>query len=450
MPAEETNLNPQLLSSHPSSPAADKESSHEHHHESDQDQGSEYSPFVPVIAQASHLSQNPSTISIASIAESDSRVIVNPPDLDRPTTPTQQQLSQGNHFSSPSSSPSSSSSDASSEEMPPTANPDWVLDRLEWHNMYQDNGSELARFPKLRDEAVKILSRKRESSATREDFQQFMTEFQFYENQNEDTLLEMLVPYVIRQDRKILVPKHGSEEAAFESVKFFNSGIATIVNREFTRGWVPFRQGRDQVDKELVAQMKKLGDKGMSNPKPDRAYGMRRNLYDFPSDFQMPAEILDFLEVLPKVNFIFLILEGKSESGSAAEARNQACRGGAALIHAHRLLLDFLGEKDTVGADHRTFVFSTTVVESTVKIWLHWAEVREHALPIYHMSQVVSRVVDDEQLFRQTRIFLHNILDWGAIDRFDELRSVYDLIVYYATGQPVASPAHKKQKTNHT
>ncbi|KAL8955133.1 MAG: hypothetical protein Q9193_006893, partial [Seirophora villosa] len=220
----------------------------------------------------------------------------------------------------------------STEEMSGPASPTWVQERLEQHNMFEDNGSELRRFPELIAEVDRIISAKRKSNATRKEFEDFQATFQLYRNQNEATVLAAVLPCIIKDDRTVLIPsKDHSQEAVWESVKFFNEGIMIILDREFKKGYVPYRNGIEEVDVQLVAQMTKLKDRGMANPKPDRTFGIRRDKYRFPPGFQMPEEIRDFLEVLPEMHLPFLIIEGKAEGGGSAEARNQACRGGAAL-----------------------------------------------------------------------------------------------------------------------
>ncbi|KAL8824734.1 MAG: hypothetical protein Q9170_008059 [Blastenia crenularia] len=311
----------------------------------------------------------------------------------------------------------------STEEMTGPADPGWVKERLEWHNMVQDYGDHLKRFPKLKSAVEKIISRSRKSEASKEEFEKFKGKLEVYENQNEDTLLAM---------------GGLTDEALYESVGFFESGIIIIVNREYQRGYVPFRDGIHQIDPELVAKMTKLKDQGMTNPKPDRTFGIHRDKCKFPEGFQMPQEVRDLLEIMQDLNLPFLIIEGKSQAGSSGEARNQACRGGAAPVHCHRLLKELLGYQDEIGADGATFVFSATYVDGLLDVWVHWAEVRkgENALPLYHMSLVASKSLKDEAQLRQARIVLHNILDWGCKQRLDELKPLYQQIAIYS-GFPV-------------
>ncbi|KAL8869730.1 MAG: hypothetical protein Q9198_007812, partial [Flavoplaca austrocitrina] len=134
----------------------------------------------------------------------------------------------------------------------------------------------IGQYPELKSNVKKILSTPRHSSASREELKDVMGQLDFYQNQIEETLLSMVLPYLISDDQRIQVPKGGNtEESGWESVQFFMSGVASIVNCEFTRGYVPFRNFRHVVNPELGAQMTKLGNKDMSDPNPGRAYGRK-------------------------------------------------------------------------------------------------------------------------------------------------------------------------------
>lgn len=157
-----------------------------------------------------------------------------------------------------------------------------------------------------------------------------------------------------------------------------------------------------------------------------------------------------YLEVLKDVYHAFLILEGKSNEGSPQEAINQACRAGAALVRAARLLREALGEADFQGADHRTFVFSATMSPGLMEIWAHWAEVSGETTTFH-------KAIDDEQHFGHLRRILHNILDWGCGARLDEQEPVHQAIVAYEQRQRVeagtaeaarsAQTSDKRQRT---
>ena len=77
-------------------------------------------------------------------------------------------------------------------------------------------------------------------------------------------------------------------------------------------------------------------DKGMTNPRPDMTFGLECEEDSFTTS--IPQHILDLLWIAPGIHHPFLILEGRSNSGSSATAENQARRGGAILVKASRAL----------------------------------------------------------------------------------------------------------------
>ena len=122
------------------------------------------------------------------------------------------------------------------------------------------------------------------------------------------------------------------------------------------------------------------------------------------------------LGVAPGVQHPFFIVEGKSEQGSVADAQNQARRGGASLVHTTRSLLTHIGEPDVEGLDMRIFILSATMSPDIMEIWVHWAEVIPTGVR-FHMNQVASRALAEEEQVVQLRKILHNILDWGVNKR---------------------------------
>ena len=61
---------------------------------------------------------------------------------------------------------------------------------------------------------------------------------------------------------------------------------------------------------------------GMTNPKPDSTYGVHIDHYPILDDVTVSAYIDFLLAIVPILHHAFLIIEGKSDSGSKAEAEN--------------------------------------------------------------------------------------------------------------------------------
>ncbi|KAL8993919.1 MAG: hypothetical protein Q9169_005983 [Polycauliona sp. 2 TL-2023] len=311
----------------------------------------------------------------------------------------------------------------------------WVASRLRTHRLCQNDREAFAKYPKFEEQVWGILNRKRVSSVDPVDFKEFEIAWDEYKDKNEDTVLNKLLPFFIKEKRTVSIEGTADTEDAKAVVSFLKSGLVEISNREFQRTCVPFQQDGSPVDKVLVDALAKID--GITNPKPDRTYGISMKKHLFPSEgFPIPPEIAAWLQIMRDIHHAFFILEGKSFQGNMLDAWNQVNRGGATMNSAIRRILATLGFPNIVGADHRSFVFSATLCPGYMDIWVHWVEVpAPGALPNYHMTKLVSKSLDDEESFGKLRKYLHNILDWGCGSRFTGLQSMYDGIVSYKERQ---------------
>ncbi|KAL8735784.1 MAG: hypothetical protein Q9166_000648 [cf. Caloplaca sp. 2 TL-2023] len=312
------------------------------------------------------------------------------------------------------------------------------------------------KFHSFYTEVMDIITPKRLSDINPSERKEFHVKFKKYRNENENTVLPTLLPYLIRENRTVEVYQKPSElqagkgtppiegnpqvkdEEKEEIRTFLESGIMTIQDREYQRTFLPYRNGITGFAKELLFALSKPKDPAMTNPKPDRLYAIDRERTEahFPPTFQMSNEIRHYMEVIPTVHHPFLVLEAKSEGGSNAECRNQACRSGAAIVHCFRELRRLIGEEDGPGADIRTFMFSATLCDGQLEIYVHWAEVsKEKDVPVrYHMTFLAGKSINDkdENALKPARRILHNIMDWGCGKRWDEkLVPLHNHIVKY-------------------
>ncbi|KAL8931863.1 MAG: hypothetical protein Q9211_006682 [Gyalolechia sp. 1 TL-2023] len=312
--------------------------------------------------------------------------------------------------------------------------PQWVTARLEGYRLYQEDREAFAKYPQFQATVQNILNRKRKSLVDPVDFSEFQLAWDRYKDKNEDTVLNKLLPFFMKEKRTVSVEGPFEEEDAHAVVSFMRSGLMEITNREFQRTCSPLREDGSPFDKKLLDAMAK--EDGMTNPKPDRTFGIfiRKDL--FPVGFSTPPEVAVWLEVMRGVHHPFFIVEGKSYQGNLLDAQNEACRGGATLVGSARRLLSTLGEPDIVGPDTRTFVFSATLSPGLMDIWVHWALVPvPGALPLYHMNKLMSKAIDDEENFSHLRKSLHNILDWGCGPRLTDLQPLYPSIIKYTERQ---------------
>ncbi|KAL6717707.1 hypothetical protein ACLMJK_005622 [Lecanora helva] len=222
---------------------------------------------------------------------------------------------------------------------------------------------------------------------------------------------------------------------------FLDDGVLALNDTDFRRTFLPSKPGmKPVVDKDLVRAMAKYD--GMTNPRPDYVYGTILRQYPIPDDVEFSVIIEWLLEVVPLVNFAWFLIEGKSDGGTIEEADNQVCRGGATLVNAFRMLLDEIGELETniTGAkpDDLTFVFSAALSPSVMNVRVHWAEVREGQCPIFHMHVLASVSLHDTAAPGKLRKIIHNILDWGCGEHFEDIKKVWDKIYEFERKRPAA------------
>lgn len=312
--------------------------------------------------------------------------------------------------------------------------PQWVAARLEGYRLFQEDQEAFAKYPHFQQRVKNIVNQKRKSLVDPLEFSEFQLAWHTYKDKNEDTVLNKLLPFFMKDKRTISIDGSAEEEDAHAVVSYLRSGLVEITNREFQRTCLPLREDGSPLEKKLLDAMAK--EDGMTNPKPDRTFAISMKKNPLPIGFSTPPEIAVWLEVMRGVHHPFFLIEGKSYQGNLLDAQNEACRGGATLVGAARRLLATLGIPDIVGPDTRTFVFSATLSPGLMDIWVHWVDVPSPgALPLYYMNKLMSKAIDDEENFGQLRKALHNILDWGCGPRLTDLQPLYPTIMEYAERQ---------------
>ncbi|KAL8644430.1 MAG: hypothetical protein Q9210_007258, partial [Variospora velana] len=309
----------------------------------------------------------------------------------------------------------------------------WVKGRLHQYGLHQEDVSAFAKYPDFEKQARDILKRKRDSEISPKEQESFTVAHRKFKDFNEDTLLCQLMPYLVNRDRKVpqnLVKRADivDGEEAQVSVDFVASGLMTIANREFSRSlpWI------FDKDKDLDKAMKK--DAHMTNPKPDRTFAVDVEKLPWPANFVIPARIVALTDVVRSCCHPFCLWEAKSDQGTLADSRNQACRGCATIQYYERYLRAELGQKDVTGPDTRTFVFSIVSSPEIIEIHVHWVEVPndKSQAPIYHMNRLSTKALADDEGLGPIRKLINNILDWGIGSRFDGMAGLHQEINAYA------------------
>lgn len=377
----------------------------------------------------------------------------------------------------------------------------WVERRLRTYNCFQAEPGVLQKYPKFEKMVQKILNRKRESSINPDSAKKFHEVNRYYEKANENTFLHNILPIIIKPGRTVKSrvradaleldqeaqyqiqvqkdeedekgQKAGAErhvgkedtpsgtEHTLEQVaeqegeksvqeheeytleSFWDDGLAIKIDCEIRKGFLPIKE----KDEELSRAMAKVD--GMTNPKPDFTYGLRIDNHSIPDDMAVSASIDYMLEVVPFLHHPFFIIEGKSDSGSKAEAENQACRGGAALINAARQLREKIGAQATeaAGPDEQTYIYSATLSPGLMDFWVHWLEVRKMHRPLFHMHHLESVALRSDGAPGKLRMITHNILDWGCMDRLPQIQELYNQIFEYERTTSAENRRQQAEKT---
>jgi len=344
-----------------------------------------------------------------------------------------------------------------------SADAHWIKQRLEQYDMYQGDDEAFDKYPRFKDMVHEILGGERHSEVKEGSKKRFKEKRDYLKSANESTFLDNLIPMMIKEKREIRIEYHSTGDSGGQSSQelldlednpskwvveeFWDSGCIREANVNFRNNFLP-------LDEELIAMMDKDKDRErvMTNPRPDYAFGLNCTGSKPPKDTKFSAETQWIREIVPYMYDCMLVIEGKSDRGEAAEAENQACRSGAALVNAARMMRERIGEVDVEGCDDRTFLFSGTLCPDHMELWVHWAEVTykdavrkvEKATPQgvemvdeqyrkkhvdFHMNLLQSESLRTKNFLDMYRPFLHCILDWGCITRFNtNLKDHYERI----------------------
>ena len=341
--------------------------------------------------------------------------------------------------------------------------------KLKLHHLYQESRHLLENYPTIHEEITTMLGKSVIQDMSDASVTKFKSNLKVYKDRNEDSFLHAMLPLLLKetyvrikqrtttstsqgQDGSIragappsvdddpFVDNSGNPlkrkadvfgEAEPDSLRegqvympkdWFDEGIVVAVNEQFKQGCLPNSVDKDN---ELVHKMRK--DQGMKQPKPDRIYCLQPELFSPPAGVTIPPFTEFCLTILTLLWHCFFLVEGKSAQGIIAEAKNQACRAGAAAVYRLRLFLDEIGEIDPgPGFDSRTYIFSMTIHPDGLTIWVHFAEMQKDGITVhYHMCKIFSAEFDDYERLGMARRYLDNIQDWGSGKRKEELKTYH-------------------------
>ena len=318
--------------------------------------------------------------------------------------------------------------------------PHSIGEAMQEHGLWQNDTAAFERYPDFEKRIREILAPPRLSVMKTKQVEEFKKVQRDVERLNEDTVLQNLVPLIIKrkytsekdlqneeQERYNTELTSAKDEAARMALKkrfvhtskmWRDDGLLVTMTAEFYRTLLPNRYAEFGFEAQLAKVMAK--DQAMKNPRPDYCYGLSAKSFTIPPGVMISPELHAILGIAPGVIHPFLIIEGKADRGQLAEAQNQACRGGATLVNAARLFLERIGVTDVDGADERTVVFSATMSPAIMEISIHWAEISTDGVR-YHMNELVTRVFREDDHLVDLRRMLHNIINWGCNTRRKDL-----------------------------
>lgn len=321
----------------------------------------------------------------------------------------------------------------------------------------QGDTAALKKCPSFENEMREIVNGQRLSEMKDSQVAEFHRTHRRVERLNEDTLLNNLLPLIIRRKYQMIedltdseVKQHMEQLAMTPSAKerdeirsrytltsrlWSDDGLLVTSNCEFQRTLLPYVYADLGFENELAKAMAKAD--GMKNPKPDRCFGLTPESFPTPRGVPLSRELNALLEVAPGLIHPFFIIEGKAGKGDLAQAQNQAARGGATIVRAFRMLLAEVDDSRDkfYGPDRATVAFSATVSPEVIEIWIHWADVVVNEPVTYHMNRVTGKYLHDSHQVVESRRMLHNILDWGCNTRYQSLEQFHQALYRYLCAQ---------------
>ena len=338
---------------------------------------------------------------------------------------------------------------------------------MKQHGLLQNN-SALQKYPEFEQRLRDIINDERLSAMKKKQLGEFEKVSRNVERLGEDTFVGSLLPLIINrkytgirdmsdQEAAEIIKKldslEGSEREAMQKEYLYTTklwiddGLFTTINSEFRTTLLPNKYS-DHLgfEPELAKAMAKR--EGMKNPKPDFIYGVHPDCFPTKLNVMLSPETRTILEISPALFHPFLLIEGKADRGSMAEAQNQACRGGATVINAERILREKIGQLVTQGVDETTAIFSATVAPGLMEIWVHWAEIIGKDDILFHMNRLASKALNDKEQVVGLRRILHNILQWGCTTRRGDLNTFHEKLNEHqkAETEQQKEEASKKRK----
>lgn len=259
----------------------------------------------------------------------------------RPLTKINLQLLQHQVMGTPfTPGPCRKTASTTSKSTSSSAKPDRTINdfrnALKRSNLLIDDDDALERCPYVLPQAQGIVNAERESTMKPESQKRFARAQRTMETANEDTGLSRFLDEMLHKERQ--VRKDLSKDTSlstdasviWEPVYWDKDHLTYRRNHFFLAESVPPLQSVDPLAMALQQEFPKL-----KTPKPDITYALDSTAFDEKENY-LNDYYAQYACISSGVYYPFFLIECKSSAGSIEDATTQACRGGAALVHAMR------------------------------------------------------------------------------------------------------------------
>ena len=273
--------------------------------------------------------------------------------------------------------------------------------------MWYDATESLDGCPEFKEKVFEIFEKDRPSRMQENSFKKISKYMKENATENEATYIEGLVDPVIKSERTVAAKKRDATgEILFVCQSFEEDDMIRARDVQFGRGFLPGKMAK-KTENQL----------GLTDPKPDYTFGIKRNKYPIPGT--APSDkIKAIIGVANGMVHPFFVIENKGCEVPIDVARNQAIRDGACIVNA-RVHLNVLAEEQDWerprGADMEAFAFSCTWDTNLSELWIHWHETLEGGAEVFHMNRLGQYLTSNQEHLKQFRHDIHNILDWGIL-----------------------------------
>ena len=292
--------------------------------------------------------------------------------------------------------------------------------------MMIDDRDSAKRCPGLLEQARAVIDGLRNSAKSTDSVERAIDEHNLQSTRNEATFMSKMWRHMIREVREVRITSKEGENDKSEWVTqtWRHDHLDHNLDADFQSSSIPVLDvGNDPKRMNLYLN----ANPKVKNPKPDMTFGLLRSA--FTEDQQhVNRRYSNYTELSQGLYHAFFVVEGKGSGGTMEQAKNQACRGAAAVVNAMKHLIAVSnGGAVANGVDPRLMAFSLAMVPTVVYINVHWAEVSAKGT-FFYMQTLERYFLENENDQKRIRHDVDNILDWGTLTRKNMVCDILDTI----------------------